>query len=271
MTVKDVAAQKVTVDADRTMELRINAFQSVAIRKNNYFKPSGATWTESDGETALKQDSKGVWTDQSGIISITKTGRLTGTGVGTVTVIGTDSNGNKLTLTVEVAAIPVKSELYVNVGRQTTLKHTYVKNGKNDKIQWTSSEGSVVALENASKAKVTIKGNAVGTSVVTCVYNGVTYTTIVHVEDPTLTTDDRLTPAGGNIAKQNLKYNIALCSGECYDLQQPGVTWLVDWKSSKQNIVSVDEFGRLTARSVGKATISVKVNGQMVKIAVTVE
>ena len=265
--VSDAAASSVKADESGSMSLKMNVFQSITLKKSSGFIPSGASWTSADG-TQLQKDAKGTWNTADGTVSITKTGKLTGLKTGTVSLIGTDGNDRKLTLTLEIRAIPVKSVVYLNVGKQTTLKHTYVKDNKKNTIQWTA-EGDSLTLVNPTKAAVKIKGKKAGSAVLRCSCNGEIYETLVIVEDPSLTTDTMLSRPDAK--KQN--YVLSLSAGGHYYLQQPGVNRAVAWKSSKPSIVTVNEYGMLEAKGKAgqKATISAKINGETVKVNLKIQ
>ena len=65
-------------------------------------------------------------------------------------------------------------------------------------------------------------------------------------------------------------YTLALSKGETYDIGMSGVFQDVLWKSNNNSRAFVDEYGRITARGVGKANLTTKVNGRKLKISVVV-
>lgn len=269
VVVKDVAASVKLADE---ASIDLNVFQTYVPKFTSGFKTSGASWTDENG-TAWTQDAKGNWSAPEGeeaSITITKAGKITGTAVGETTVKGTDKNGKAITLTVNVKAFSLKTDVYLNVGQKTTLKHTYVKNNKLIPVAWTADDdGEYISLTNADKAKVTIKGEAVGETTLICSYNDVTYETCVHVEDPALAdfeTEEALTPVKAN----TYNYTMDLKVGETFQIYQPDVFQTVVFKSSKKKVAFVSEYGVIEARAKGKAVISAKVNGKTVKITVNV-
>ncbi|MBQ2048326.1 MAG: hypothetical protein II487_05035, partial [Schwartzia sp.] len=254
--------------------IRINAFQPVSMKSDSLvFKPSKAvSWSDSyNAASGWTQDIKGNWTDTSqSAVTITKAGKIIGNTATSrpVTAIGTDINGNRVTLKITVEAIPIKTELYLNVGQTVTLKHSFVKGS--DNIQW-KYDDDCISLTNADKAKVKITGvstktASAGEATLTCRYRDVTYITRVHVERPDVTVKGDISRLNPN----NYNYVLPLDKGESFDIEQKFAAKDVNWKSSKKSKVFVSEAGVIYARSRGSATVSGKVNNKTVKIKVTV-
>ncbi|MBQ7583731.1 MAG: hypothetical protein IJT24_03895, partial [Lachnospiraceae bacterium] len=105
-----------------------------------------------------------------------------------------------------------------------------------------------------------------GEAMLTCRYSDMKYTSYVHVEDPAVLTDGILS---GSKSKA-YKYALTLKKGEGYAIVMPDVYQDVLWRSNKASKVFVDEYGRVSARGTGKATLTTRVNGRKLKINVTV-
>lgn len=255
----------------RTDAIRINAFQPVALKYDSQvFKPSKAIdWSTVSGKS-WTQDIKGNWTDPTQTVTITKAGKVVGNTAtdDPVTAAGTDINGNEVTLEITVDAIPVKTDIYLNVGQTVTLKHSFVKGS--DNIEW-KYDDDCISIANADKARVKITGvstktASAGEAKLTCRYRDVIYTTYVHVEKPDVTVKGDLIRRNPN----NYSYSLILEKGESFDIEQKLVAQNVNWKSSDKAKVFVSEAGVIYARGRGSATVSGKVNNKTVKIKVTV-
>ena len=177
--------------------------------------------------------------------------------------MGRDSNGNSVVLEITVDAIPVKTDVYMNVGQTASLKHSYVKNS--DRVRWIYDNKNI-NLSNADKVKTRIKALAAGEGTATCRYQDMDYYTYVHVEDPEVITEGgmkRTKPSAYN-------YTLSLKKGDSFDIGMSGVYQDVLWRSNKQGVAFVDEYGRISARGRGRATLSTTVNKRKLKINVTV-
>ncbi|MBQ9438689.1 MAG: hypothetical protein IJU50_10205, partial [Lachnospiraceae bacterium] len=67
------------------------------------------------------------------------------------------------------------------------------------------------------------------------------------------------------------KYELTLKKGGTFVLQLENVYQTPSFTSNKKNIAFVDEMGVIEARSKGKATISIPVNGKKLTVEVKVE
>ena len=191
------------------------------------------------------------------------TGKLKAKGVGTSTIIGRRGDTRVKTIKVMVDTIPSKTETYINVGRNEKLSYYRVNNAK---AHWSATnEGVTVLLGSTAKTMGTVYGINVGTSVVSCSYNSLKYSTKVHVEDPELLTEDsRIGRIGNN------EYLLTLKNGTRFVTDLPDVTQHVVWKSKDKKIAFVDENGIIEGRKQGRTTISAKINGTTVTIKVFV-
>ena len=75
-------------------------------------------------------------------------------------------------------------------------------------------------------------------------------------------------------AAQKVKLNkskITLYTGKTYKLKMSGTKSKVTWKSSDKSVAKVDKNGKVTAKKVGKATITATVNKKKYKCKVTVK
>lgn len=149
---------------------------------------------------------------------------------------------------VAVAASTVKlnsSKVSVYVGKSYTLKLSGVKS----KITWVSSNKAVATVSSTG----VVKGIKKGTAKVTATVGNKKYTCTVTVKDPIL-----------NQTKVELKI------GESTILNITGNSKKVDWKSSKNTVVSVSKDGMVVAKGLGSATVTGTVDGKKYTCKVTV-
>ncbi len=143
---------------------------------------------------------------------------------------------------------------------------------KASKASWSIKEG-----EGFTLSKGTVKGTSFGRGTVLCAYDpykiegvtgtGFTYATTVYVEDVKLNKEDsRLVEK-----KTGTSYTLTLENGDRFVLQSENAWQPVSFGSSKPAIAFVDEAGVVSARSKGKATISARVNGKKISVAVVVK
>ena len=130
------------------------------------------------------------------------------------------------------------SKLTMIKGQSRTLKITGLKKGQ--KITWKSSNSKIVAVNKAGKLQAKAKGSATITGTV----SKRKYTCKVTVQAPKLN-----------------KTAVTLKVGQTYQLKLSGTNQKITWKSSNSKIVTVNNAGKLSARSAGNATVTAQVNG----------
>ncbi|MBQ8946494.1 MAG: carbohydrate-binding domain-containing protein [Lachnospiraceae bacterium] len=268
VTVKDVTS---TVALAENAEVSLNVFQTYTPKFSNGFVTKGASWTYADG-AALEKDGN-TWIAGEGSetwLTINNSGKISALKSGDYQLTGTDVNGKSVNIKLSVSAIPTKTDIYLNVGQKVTYKNTYVKG---QGISWTVGSAQTASLKNETKASVTVTGVAAGETELKCSYQGETYVTTVHVEDPSLEMNTVSSAAGAQLVKSSANaynYTLTLKKGETFRLKQEGVDQAVNWKSSSNAKAFVSEYGVIYARAKGSATISAKINNKTVKIKVTV-
>ena len=236
--VTDPASPK-SVDGYETVKLVPN--QQLNIKYNSGFKSKGATWTIVDGDPVKP------------VVSI-KGSKVTAVSVGTAKLTGTDTNGTIKNLIIEVTE-PDTQTLHLNIGSKKSVKF-YKLNNK--KATWTSSDNNIATVANG-----TIVGANPGTTTVTAVCNGVTYTTVVTVEEPVVVISENMTQSGK-------KYALNIMSGDTFQISLKNVSQAVAYTSDKPEIARVNNHGRIIASSAGKAKITAKINGVTITIIVNV-
>ncbi len=244
-----------TLRPAQTLDLKKIAVEGV--------KPNKLDWRLSDESGTKDMDKSGWLAWDDGVVRVNVNGKLKAKSCGTSTLIGKRGDTRVKTIKVTVDTIPSKTETYINVGKNEKLKYFKVNNKK---AQWSATnEGTIVLLGSTGKTMGTVYGLNVGSSVVSCSYNGMEYSTKVHVEDPDLSTEDsRLGRTGNN------EYLLTLKTGTRFVIDLPDVSQHIAWKSKDKKIAFVDENGIIEGRKTGKTYVSAKINGTNVKIKVFV-
>ena len=244
---------------DSKAEFAMNPLQSFGVKfDSNVFIIKNAVWS-GDGMTEVKNSKGNVTGYKNGVISIATSGKFTAIGTGTTTVTGTDSKSNTVTVTVTVVPVATKEAVYITKGKTDTIKFPKVTNKNAD--WWKSSNENAATVDTVKKTgKVTAK--AYGRSDISCLYKGFTFNTTAYIEDP------EMIFAGKTI---NIKDKVEMKAGEMKQFKVSKVYQTLNYKSSKQAVVFVDENGFVYARKPGKATISTKINGATYKFTVEVK
>ncbi|MBR1876527.1 MAG: hypothetical protein IJ805_05430, partial [Lachnospiraceae bacterium] len=225
-------------------------------------KPNKLDWRLSDESGSRDVDKSGwrAWDD--GVVRVNVNGKLTAKACGSSTVIGKTGDYRIKTVRVNVSTIPSKTETYINVGRNERLSYYKVNNSK---ASWSATGvGEIVQLGSTGGSKGRVYGLKPGTSVVTCSYNGMVYSTTVHVERPELASGNGLFKVKAN------EYMLTLKSGTRFVLDMPEVVQTITWKSADKRKAFVDERGIVEGRNTGTTVVSTKINGTLVKVKVYV-
>lgn len=146
----------------------------------------------------------------------------------------------------------------MNVGNTKYLTATvYPSNASNKTVYWSSSDSQVVSVSNSGK--LTAKGPGVATiTAKTC--NGKTKTCKVTVRGIEIT--------GGFFYYYPTVGDVYYLSAKAY----PSDTTKFTWSTSNSKIVSISSSGKMTAKSAGTATITVKTSdGRSESVKITVD
>ena len=211
-----------------------------------------------------------VWKTSNPKVATVQNGKVTAISEGTTTIYAL-LNGYTSTCTVTVSSNYVavtgisinKSNLNILVGNTENLTSTIQpSNATNKDVIWKSTNPEVATIENG---KVTAK--KVGKTNIIVSSSGYSATCIVNVVDTVNLEGITLNKTSINIKElesETLKiiYNPSNATNT-----------KVTWKSSNQNIVTVDNNGKITAVKPGSATITVISNdgGHVSTCKVTVE
>lgn len=203
------------------------------------YRPNGTcaysyTYNNSDNNwIGQRLDVAGTWTIQSKI-----TGSLSGTNTQKITVKDTTP------ATINPTSVSINySSVTLSKGTTKSLSATvYPSNATNKSVSWTSSNTSVASVSNGT---VTAKG--FGTATITAkTSNGKTSTCTVTVRGIEINGDLGYTiPTAGDVYYLSVK-------------AYPTSTGKLTWSSSNSSVVSISSSGKMTAKSAGTATITVR-------------
>ena len=153
-----------------------------------------------------------------------------------------------------------KTTLTLDTGKTSNLKATvYPSNAANKKCTWSSSNTSVATVD--SNGKVTAK--QVGTATITVkTANGKTASCNVTVQ---------AVPTSVSLNKTSLTLDVSKSYTLAKTVSPSNAVTSYTWSSSNTRVATVDGNGKVTAKQVGTATITVKTaNGKTATCKVTV-
>ena len=254
------AACSVTVYGDAT-SVRLNR-SSVKLEKGKSTSLSATVLP------AYAKDKTVTWTSSNTKEATVSNGKVTAKSAGTATITAKTKNGKKATCKVTVVINPTgvklnRTSVSLVKGKNVTLKATVNPgNASNKKVTWTSSNKKVATVSNG---KVTAKNY--GTAVITAkTSNGKKATCKVTVKNP-----KTVNPTSVKLSKTS----VTLGKGKTTTLKakvNPGnaTNKKVTWSTSNKKVATVSN-GKITAKGVGTATITVKTsNGKKATCKVTV-
>jgi len=177
-----------------------------------------------------------------------KDGVLTAAKAGTVTVTAEAYNKVKGTVTIEVKPAPDKAQVektsvVLGVKETLTLKPT-IANGSPATYTYKTNKKSVATVSKSGKITAKKKGTAV-------------ITVKPHAGEPVEVTVEVVSaPKSVKLSAKKLTMGVGELNSLKATLTKKTSSKLT-WKSSKPNVVEVDQNGNLTAKGLGKATITV--------------
>lgn len=227
---------KVIIEKGKTKELTATVAPATATDKT-------VTWNSSNEKVA----------------TVDVNGKVKGIAGGTATITVTTVNGKKATCEVTVAEVTLnKSSLNVQKGKKSTALKIKTKSVSGDSVKsWSSSNTKVAAV--SSKGKITAKKAGTATITVT-MKSGATATCKVTVTNVILNAKSFSLQVG--------KSTTALKVISKY----PKKDKVKSWKSSNTKVATVNSKGKITAKKVGKTTITVTMkSGATATCKVTVQ
>lgn len=246
------------------------AASSILLNKSQMILGVGYTETLKYTIEEGLNDSNIIWTSSHPNVATVKNGKVTAITEG-VTIITATINGQKSTckVTVNSSYVPVsginlnKTNLNILVGSTENLTKTVLPaNATNTDATWTSSNTGVVTVENG---KVTAK--KVGTAIITVSLSGYSATCTVVVVDTIELKKIAINKSSITI-KEQASENLSISYTPSNATNKK-----VNWKSSNNNVVTVNSDGKITGIKEGSATITAisKDGGHVSTCKVTVE
>jgi len=227
--------EEVILQRDSVSELKVLISPEGAV-------PSGLTWTSSDPT----------------IVHVSKSGKITGMkdGAANVTVSANDTGLSatcKVTVRADMVSITLPETLVLDTnasGKQNsyTLKPVFVPaSPTNSKVSWISSDPETVSVTSGGKVTALKAGKAT----ITVTTEEGSFTAACEVNCTAWYESITLNQSLISMSLEEQQQLVATVSPE-------GVTTPLLFKSDNPDIASVDEDGMVTAKSYGKATITVQ-------------
>jgi chitinase len=229
-----VAGKKLTSQITVKKPVKLSS-TSFTLEKGHYktLKVSGTT-------------SKVTWSSSNtSVATVSSGGKVTAKAAGSATIYAKVA-GKKLSSKVKVIKLS-SSSFTLEKGQTKTLKVA----GTTSKVAWSSGKTSIATV--SSSGKVTAK--AVGSTTIYAKVDGKTLTGTVTVKQPVVLSSSSFT----------------LEKGQTKTLKVTGTSSKVTWSSGKTSVATVSSSGKVTAKAVGTATISAKVDGKTLTATVKVK
>ena len=220
---------------------------SIKVNKPTAVIYTGGTSTQTvQLRATVKGASKAVtWTSLNPTVAtVDEKGKVTSVSAGQAVIMAT-ANGKTDTCVVKV----LKNSISLNMdtmqlgtkGNGSAIKLTPTIVGTGKSVKWTTSDKTVATV---SGGRVT--GKNTGTAIITATANGVSATCEVTVIKDSLSISEE---------------KVLLYTGETKQIRSNATSKeVVVWESSNDNVVTVDEKGKLTAVGEGTATIRISLS-----------
>lgn len=186
--------------------------------------------------------SKVKWSSSKSSVATVKNGKITAKKTGTTTIKAKVS-GVTLECKVKVENPSMSTTLTIAKGKSSTLAVT----GTTCKVTWSAGNSKYVTVKNG---KITAKKT--GKATITAKVNGSTLKCKVTITNPSLNNT-----------------NATVTVGKSISLKVTGTKSKVKWSSSRPTVATVKN-GKVTAKSIGKTTITATVDGVTRKCNITV-
>ena len=233
ITPTSVALNKttLTLDTGKTSNLKATVYPSNAANKK-------CTWSSSNTRVA----------------TVDGNGKVTAKQVGTATITVKTANGKTASCNVTVQAVPTsvslnKTSLTLDVSKSYTLTKTVSPSNAVTSYTWSSSNTSVATVDG--NGKVTAK--KAGTATITVkTANGKTASCNVTVQAV------QAVPTSVSLNKTSLTLDVSKSYTLAKTVSPSNAVTSYTWSSSNTRVATVDGNGKVTAKQVGTATITVK-------------
>ena len=190
-------------------------------------------------------------------------GKVTGKAVGTAVITATTYNGKTKTCTVTVAPAPTAVKLSgttaLYTGQIVTLKAALTPTNAQAAISWSSDKPAIASVD--ANGKVTAK--AAGTAVITAkTYNS---------KSGSITVTVQTAPSSVSLKLSRTDLLVGETAASTATIAPKGAVNKNTFKSSDATVATVDSSGKVTAKKVGTAVITVTtVNGKTASVTVNV-
>ncbi|MCQ2959349.1 MAG: Ig-like domain-containing protein [Bacteroidales bacterium] len=203
-----------------------------------------------------------TWTSENENIAVVSNGVITGVAAGN-TVVSAKIGAKKITKEVSVLVNPMKAEsIQLNavttvllVNQQQTLIATILPEKTTDKtITWTSSNPSLVSVDKTGKITANALTGEDDVVVITATTeNGLTATCEVSVtKNVVAVTNVTIKPATVTLSVGGYQTVVAEI------LPTNASNKSLSWESDNKQVATVDQYGKITAKSVGNAIVTAK-------------
>lgn len=211
------------------------------------------------------EDKTVTWTSSNETVATVENGKVTAVGVGNATI--TAKAGSK-TATCNVTVVSPLEGIELNTSSINLLKNQsstlivkYIPEDTTDNrtVTWSTSDATVATVENG-----VVKALKEGMAVITAKVGEYTAACAVNV------TEVPLYSIGLNMQDFELAKGESKNISVIYNPEDTTDDKNVTWSSSNEDVVSVDENGKVTALAVGKAVITAKVGEKTASVEITV-
>ncbi len=190
------------------------------------------------------------------VASVSSSGKVTAKGSGTAKITAKAGSATAVcTVTVRKAPESVKlgnSKVTMTEGGAKTLKATLSPSGSRTSLTWKSSNTKVAQVSDSGRVTAKAKGTA---TITVTTGNGKKATCKVTVKAPS--------PKSIKLSSKTLKLEIGGKKRLTYTFSPENAQGKVTWKSSKPSVASVNSKGQITAKRVGKTTITARVSSKV--------
>jgi uncharacterized protein YjdB len=232
------------------------------------------TGTFSDGTTEDLTDSALYSSSNTGVVSVSSDGLLTGAGIGTsavtVTVNGVTSSFNATVVTsatvTSITVTPANTSQSLGGTRQFTATAHYsdaTSQNVTSTATWSSSNGGAASINGAGLATTV----GTGATTISAQAGGVTGSTGFTVTAATLQSI-AITPSSAAVAKGGQQHFVAI--GTYSDGTTQNLSTQVVWASSQSSVATIDSNGLATSTTGGSTQIIAVYQGLSSVVTLTV-
>lgn len=229
--------------------------ESIKITDSNVVLGCGETYTLSKSVTPANVVATYSWSSSdNNVVTVDNNGKLIAKSVGSAIVKVKANNGKKAECSVTVKKQPDSITLSTNNIEINKGSSAYISASlpadTSSKIYWSSTNASVVTVDNG-----TIIARGIGeATIIASTYNGKRATcnvkVVTHVKS--LKLSDKSITLGNNE-----KYTIGR------EINPPEAESMCHWSSSNELVATVDQNGKVTAKSYGVTVITLESNNKL--------